>query len=307
MAYNVGESLNQIAKNKGEEPHEFFKRFAMSQYMFRVTEADHAGDVMMIGGMAWVFLQELKADARNTTDMDIRFTHVKTEAEVRDIFENAAKIERDDGMRYEITKYEDLNHSGDHKGMRVRMIARCGEGRSERRAGVHIDVGFGYGAKPRHAKVADFPSLHPKLESGKIQIVPVEYIAAEKMSAILVHGMDNTRLKDFNDLYVLASKRLDPARMAEAVALTFSERRHDIPADTCDLEGLSMAFVKKNQEAWERWLVNFRRTEKMPGSFAEVVARVDEFMMTSFRAAAGFRHDVELELDEVVYAPRRPA
>jgi len=57
-----------------------------------------------------------------------------------------------------------------------------------------------------------------------------ETVIAEKLQAMVVLGMQNSRMKDFYDLYIFASQfQFDGETLVEAISSTFKRRRTDLP------------------------------------------------------------------------------
>jgi hypothetical protein len=68
-------------------------------------------------------------------------------------------------------------------------------------------------------------------------------VVAEKLHAICLLGLANTRLKDYFDLWVqLVEETFDPAKLRGAVEATFARRQLAIPADVPT--GLTDAFAQ---------------------------------------------------------------
>ena len=86
---------------------------------------------------------------------------------------------------------------------------------------------------------------------------PVYTVVAEKLHAITVLGMANTRLKDYVDLRLLLTQDLEPATLAQAIAQTFKRRSTELPdalpmgltgriGDDDSRRALWAAFLRKN-------------------------------------------------------------
>lgn len=93
-----------------------------------------------------------------------------------------------------------------------------------------IDMGIGDSVWPAPQRCAypvllDFPS-------PEVLAYPREAVVAEKFEAMVVLGDRNSRIKDFFDVYHLATHfEFDRATLAEAVRRTFTRRGTPIPVD----------------------------------------------------------------------------
>jgi len=88
------------------------------------------------------------------------------------------------------------------------------------RVPMQIDLGFGNAIQPPPQEV-EYPTL---LDTPPpvIRAYPKEAVVAEKLHAMVVLGERNSRLKDFYDLYVLASSfAFDGPTLACSIRATF--------------------------------------------------------------------------------------
>src|SRR5690606_25599572 len=129
----------------------------------------------------------------------------------------------------------------------------------------------------------EFESMHPKMPGGSMPMMPIEYVAAEKLHAIVKLGLKNTRLKDYNDLMVISELAVDPEKLAKAVAITFEDRATPLPKALP--EGLTPEYAERFARDWTGWLVASRRQGKAPDNLAEVVSKVATFAEATFSNA----------------------
>ena len=88
-----------------------------------------------------------------------------------------------------------------------------------------------------------------------LRAYPKATVVAEKLHAVTVLGMTNTRMKDFFDLaLLLRDATLDDAELQRAVEATFTRRQTDMPGT--QPIGLSDAFVNDTtkQMQWRAFL-----------------------------------------------------
>jgi len=80
------------------------------------------------------------------------------------------------------------------------------------------------------------------MPSPHLRAYPQETVIAEKLHAMVVLGLANSRMKDYYDVWMLQrSFKIDEARLQRAIEATFARRRTEVPATTP--EGLSDAFA----------------------------------------------------------------
>jgi hypothetical protein len=88
-----------------------------------------------------------------------------------------------------------------------------------------------------------------------IRAYPHEAVVAEKFHTMVLHGEQNTRFKDFYDVYVLANRfPFDGTHLAGSVAATFERRR--TPITSVQSAALSTEFFSNDARAaqWRTYL-----------------------------------------------------
>ena len=106
---------------------------------------------------------------------------------------------------------------------------------------------------------ATYPALLADLPAPRLRTCPVYTVVAEKLHAIALLGMTNSRLKDYLDLSVLLDREtLDIDLLAQAIKATFERRGMAVPAglpvgltDEFAHDPSRQAFIKKNELALE--------------------------------------------------------
>lgn len=148
--------------------------------------------------------------------------------------------------------------------MRVRLFAYLGTARIR----LQVDVGFGDALVPGPVKVClptvlDFPS-------PEVQGYTRESAIAEKYQAIVYLGVVNSRMKDFYDIWSLATRfAFDGLILAQAVQATFRQRQTALQASPA---AFTTAFTDDpNRQA--QWAAFIRRHsfDQTPPSLRETV------------------------------------
>jgi hypothetical protein len=192
----------------------------------------------------------------------------------------AADVEPD-GMVFDpaTVKTERIKEDADYEGVRARFVGLLGRAR----AVMQIDVGFGDVVTPgvqtiTYPALLDFPA--PEL-SG----YPRETVVAEKFQAMVYLRTLNSRMKDFYDVWLLASQyAFDGALLAKAVAATFSNRGTAIDA-------APIAFTPEFTEQpptraqWTAFRNKLPNTQ-CPARLSEVVSLLAERLLPVARACA---------------------
>jgi len=143
-----------------------------------------------------------------------------------------------------------------------------------------VDVGFGDAIEPG-AEDIDLPVLL-EMPSPHLRAYPQETVVAEKLHAMVVLGLANSRMKDYYDVWMLQRGfKIDDARLQRAIEATFARPGTDAPATTP--EGLSNALANDpgKQAQWDAFVRNL----SAPGpSLGEVVKDLQAWLVDVFKA-----------------------
>jgi predicted nucleotidyltransferase component of viral defense system len=95
---------------------------------------------------------------------------------------------------------------------------------------MQIDIGIGDAVVPPPAEVI-YPTLLDH-EAPRLKAYRKETVVAEKLHAIVTHGMQNTRMKDYFDLYFLSQHfAFTYSEVVRAVEATFARRGTTLPKE----------------------------------------------------------------------------
>ena len=116
----------------------------------------------------------------------------------------------------------------DQPSQRVTLTARIGSARIP----LQVDVGFGDIIVPAPEEVR-YPTLLEGLAVPSVRAYPRETSVAEKFEAIVKLGQQNSRMKDFHDIWALSQMfSFDGSLLREAISACFARRRTDWTSHT---------------------------------------------------------------------------
>ena len=184
-------------------------------------------------------------------------------------FREICQIEADDGMTFDPASVKGtvIRKDAGYGGVRIDLQATL----DGARIALQVDIGFGDAVTPAPEAIS-YPVLLDDLPAPQLRAYPKYTVVAEKLHAICILGMTNTRMKDYFDLWVLLGENtLDPAELRRAVEATFNRRQMAIP--TSVPAGLSDAFVADaiKQAQWGAFL---KKNRLAPIALADVVSRL---------------------------------
>lgn len=268
---SIRQRLLNHAKQVGEEFQLTLDRYAVERLLYRLSISRHRDDSLLKGAM--LFRHWFEQEHRPTRDADFLGFGSPDPARVEAILRELCSIEVDDGLAFDLSDLgvTEIRETARYDGLRVNLRARLGTATCL----VQWDIGFGDAVTPG-PQDAELPTLLEDLPAPSLRIYPRETVFAEKLEAIVVLGMANSRMKDYFDLLSLAREgRLDQGVLSKAVFATF-ERRHTPMPDAMPV-GLTAEFASDTakQRQWRAFLKRGRL--EAPG-LVEVVAELAGFV-----------------------------
>lgn len=160
--------------------------------------------------------------ARATVDIDLLAQRIGNDTEkMKQVFTDIFSRETEDPLRFDFDSLDvhAITEFKDYHGVNVSIMAYL----DRTRIALSIDIGFGDVIYPERVKM-EFPVVLSD-ENPEIYAYSLASCVAEKFEAIVSLGYENSRLKDYYDLYVLASSYdFDRRELQEAFKETFGHR-----------------------------------------------------------------------------------
>jgi predicted nucleotidyltransferase component of viral defense system len=256
IAASVRARLLNLAKSQGVDFNQVLVRFALERILYRLSQSAHADRFLLKGALLFTLWYDMPH--RPTRDADLLGFGPSDLDSIARTFSDIAGVDVDDGMVFDpdsVTAQEIRKEAG-YAGARVLISGEIAKARCK----TQIDIGFGDAVTPGPVD-ATYPVLINDMPAPQLRTYPVYTVVAEKLHAIALLGMTNTRLKDYLDLSVLLDREiLDPATLASAIAATFIRRGMAVPdylpigltdefSSDATRQALWHAFLKKNELA----------------------------------------------------------
>ena len=186
----------------------------------------------------------------------------------------------EDGLAFDRASVaaEPIRETDEYHGVRVHLSATLDTARIR----MQIDIGVGDVVTPP-AREATLPTILDGFRPPRVKVYPAETIVAEKLHAMVKLGIENSRMKDFFDIYVLASMReFDAELLTKAVSRTFQRRKAAIPEEVF---ALSDDFYGDRQKQTQ-WRAFLRKTSvRAPEDFDAVGALLRAFLVPVMASA----------------------
>ena len=227
VAHSVRARLLTLSKERREEFQFVLTRYALERLLYRLSRSTHREGFVLKGAM--MFAVWSGHPHRATKDLDLLGSGSPDLDRLAAVFREVVVVGvEDDGLVFDATSVVAvrIKEDADYEGVRVTLDAKLGTAK----VGVQIDIGFGDAVTPSAVEVA-YPSLLD-LPRPSLRAYPRETVVAEKLQAMVHLGLLNSRMKDFFDLWVLATHfEFDGELLVRAVKATFERRGTPLPTE----------------------------------------------------------------------------
>lgn len=245
-----------VAKAQGVDFNQVLVRFALERILYRLAQSQHAERFLLKGALLFTFWYDMPH--RATRDADLLGFGASDLDAVAQTFREIVAVA--DGMAFDPASVtvEEIRKEAGYGGVRVLIAGELAKARCK----TQIDVGFGDAVTPGPVDSV-YPVRLDDLPAPRLRTYPTYTVVAEKLHAIVLLGMTNSRLKDYFDLSVLMEREtLDSELLAEAIRATFERRGMAVPgtlpiglsgefAHDPSRQALWLSFLKKNELAPE--------------------------------------------------------
>jgi predicted nucleotidyltransferase component of viral defense system len=279
LAASVRARLLNVAKAQGTDFNQVLVRFALERILYRLAQSQHAERFLLKGALLFTLWYDMPH--RATRDVDLLGFGASDLDAVAGTFREIAGVAVDDGMAFDPASVavEEIRKEAGYGGVRVVIAGELARARCR----TQIDVGFGDAVTPAPVD-AVYPVLLDDLPAPRLRTYPTYTVVAEKLHAIALLGMTNTRLKDYFDLSVLMEREaLDAELLARAIRATFERRGMAVPRELPI--GLSDEFAQ-DPSRQSLWLAFLEKNALAPDPLPAIVERLRSALTHALNRAA---------------------
>jgi hypothetical protein len=274
MAASVRQRLLNLSRERGEAFEYLLNRYGTERLLYRLSQSSSADQFILKGASLFqLWSDELH---RPTRDVDLLGHGEPSLQRMSKLFAEICRVEvEDDGLVFEpnSVKAEQIREDDEYQGIRIKLTAYL----EEARVSLQADVGFGDAITPPPEEI-EYPTLLDQA-SPRLKAYPREAVVAEKYQAMVILGMANSRMKDFFDLWILATRfEFQGPVIAKAIRETFA-RRHTALPNIAPL-ALTAEFAEDNDKSkqWSAFLLRGNLTHHNL-TLQEVTELLQRFLM----------------------------
>ena len=251
MGASVRQRLRNLARTKGQNFQETILEYAMDRFLYRLAQSENSEKFTLKGGLMFrIWGGDHK---RPTKDIDLLGKENNTPEKILGIFRGIAAAEEHDGLEFHADKtiVSDIIKDGGYKGVRVKVPGALAGARFV----IQVDIGFGDAVYP-HPEIRELPTVLDQPPT-RLACYCKETLIAEKFHAMVELGNDNSRMKDFYDIWFLSNTfDFDGTNLKTAIDRAFTRRQSTVPRDLTKLTNE----LRINQKP--RWTAFTKKLEK---------------------------------------------
>lgn len=276
MAASILAKLKNKAKGEGIPLQQLLNLFCQEEFIRRLSESKYKENLILKGGFLLYSISGFTT--RPTVDADYL---LKNHSNDLDAIEGLVKEiislpSKNDFIKFEIKGIELISETREYHGIRVNLIGIIGRTKTP----FNIDLGVGDIIVPSPLE-RTLPVLLPEFQKPKVLTYSLESTVAEKLDTIISLMEATGRMKDFYDIYYLATNfDFDGRKLQEAIYETLSNRGTPYERDSIAV----IVRLIKDVEVQKRWNNFCKKILRYELDFDHVVNTIIEFTSPPYNA-----------------------
>lgn len=246
-------------------------RYIQERLLYRLSQSRFREKLFLKGGALLYAHEQFRA--RPTLDIDFLGDKISRDKEfVKMAFEEICAVScPEDGVTFDMESIsaEEITVNKVYHGIRLHVRAQLDTIRQV----ISMDIGFGDVITPKPEEL-DYPVLLKETPAVNIMAYSLETVVAEKFQTMIDLAEENSRMKDFFDVYrILVNNKVNEEMLQQAIVATFSNRETGYKPDHILF---TEEFVKSPARIafWKGFLRKIKYKEDLP--FKTVMAVMKE-------------------------------
>lgn len=252
-AMQLKAAIKKISKEKNIAPQLVLQNYMLERFLERVSVSPYLYNFITKGG--FLISAIIGLDSRTTMDLDATLKHFPvTKEKIEKMIREIIAINLSDDISFTLRDIYEIRENDEYSGYRVSLTANY----SPMAVPIKLDITTGDKITPREIEL----SYKLMLENRNIKVFAYNLatILAEKLESIISRGDQNTRPRDYYDVYILSklqSENIDPKTLKDALLAT-SKKRGSL-AVLKDYEHIiqTVRNSKEMQNLWNNYQLKF--------------------------------------------------
>lgn len=249
---SVKGKIKHISKTKHVGAEFIWQKYFIDRILKMVSQTEYKDKIIVKGG--YLLSSILGIENRITKDLDITLKNTSIDKQnVIKMFNDILKQDKD--VVYTIEKTEKIIEGGDYDG--IRLLIRVGVG--DKFFYLKLDISTGDIITPKEKKI----TLKSAIGNEDIIIYSYNFetIMAEKLECIITKNTQNTRMKDFYDIYVitqLKNEEINKEVLKKALKNTCEQRNVSKYIKNYKNILKEIKESKQIKELWEKYKLDYQ-------------------------------------------------
>lgn len=212
--------VKRISNEKSISAQLVLQNYMLERLLERISLSDYKQNFILKGGFLIAAIVGL--DTRATMDMDLTLKGMPlNEKSIRRMFDEITSIKVNDDITFELKSISEIREGDEYTGYKIALSGNY----PPMEVPLKIDITTGDVITPKEIEF----EYEVMLEDKKIPILAynIETILAEKLETVVSRGDQNTRPRDFYDIYILKklrNKNIDYDKLKIATEETAKKR-----------------------------------------------------------------------------------
>lgn len=220
----VTRKLRNKAKELGLNYNLVLSKFFFDEFLKLLSNSVHRENFMLKGGMLLTY--SLGVQNRATQDIDFLVKGFPLEsAEMKKVLEEIIGDNKQSDIWFELNSTaEEIRAEDEYGGLRFHIIGHL----ANIRIPFSVDIATGDPIYP-FPRVEKYSTILG--DNIELKMYPLESVLSEKLQTVLARAENNSRSKDFYDIYAILKNKLEVINVKElkvAVSMTFSYRKTEV-------------------------------------------------------------------------------
>ena len=212
--------IKNIAKNKNISAALVLQNYMLERFLERVSLSRYHDNYIIKGG--FLIASMVGLDSRATMDMDATIKgYPVNEEEIRKMVEDIIAVPVEDAIHFCLKSVREIREGDEYTGYRVALTADY----EKMAVPLKLDITTGDKITPREIEY----SYKLMMEDRSIRVLAynLSTILAEKLETVVSRGNQNTRPRDYYDIYILSklqAENIDIDSLKAALSATTAKR-----------------------------------------------------------------------------------
>lgn len=276
---SVRQRLLNLADKRREPFQHVLVQYGLERLLYRISRSEHRDRFVLKGALLFSIWSD--TPHRPTIDVDLMSAASAEIAELVAAFRAILSTPvESDGLEFfpDSVRAEEIRETHAYAGVRIRLLAKLQAAHID----LQVDIGFADAITPGPVEL-DYPTLL-EFAPPRLKAYPRETVVAEKFEAAVSLGMQNSRMKDFYDLWIMARRfEFEGAILASAIRNTFDRRKTALPSAAPVAIPDEFSTDSGKQKQWASFLA--KSGLKAP-PFPEAALQIEAFLSPPGLAAA---------------------